>query len=167
MDLSMSRWFKIFTLSPGRRLLALRSVLPVARRYDFDELVDYLENAIKHEEQALTLDLKWRAQNKEPSAQAGVVDFANVRKARAKGQGRLLSAVALILGRYYKSRDPEHNQARGDLLGPIMEQNEIIHAYLRARRKVRDVDPDTGEITDEVDLEQPDHLEIDPPPASA
>ncbi|GAF69361.1 unnamed protein product, partial [marine sediment metagenome] len=32
---------------------------------------------------------------------------------------------------------------------PIVKQNEAIRAYLRSRRAIRDVDPETGEETTE------------------
>jgi hypothetical protein len=172
MAFDLVNWFKLFTLPPGRRLFAMRSLLPVARRYDVGELILHLEKAIAYEEKVLALDLQWRqwrATSKQPGSSTETpagVSFEEVRKARARGQNNMLSAVALILGRYYES-NPEAVHARGALMTPIMEQHEIVHAYLRSRRKVRDIDPDTGEITDEVDLEQPEHLEIDPPPASA
>lgn len=170
MAFDMASWFKLFTLPPGRCLSALRAVLPVARQYQFDELVAHLERAIPFEEGVLALDCQWRAArvwSPSPSTRASDrVSFARVRDARKQGQEHLLSAVALILSQYMKN-DPESSQARKDLLTPIIEQHDIVHAYLRTGRKVRDIDPDTGEITDEIDLEQPEHLEIDPPPASA
>jgi hypothetical protein len=173
MAFDLVHWFKLFTLPPGRRLFAMRALLPVARRYDFAELTFHLEKAIAYEEKVLALDVQWRrsqATSKQPAdsstATPASVSFEEVRKARARGQDYMLSAAALILGKYYEST-PEAGRARGELMASIMEQHEIVHAYLRARRKVRDIDPDTGEITDEVDLEQPEHLEIDPPPASA
>lgn len=75
-----------------------------------------------------------------------VLEFDTVRAARARGQDNLLGAMALIVGKYYKSDDPEHVSARNLLLGPIFEQNEAIRAYIRARRAVQDIDPDTGEV---------------------
>jgi hypothetical protein len=71
--------------------------------------------------------------------------FDDVRAARAEGQERLLQAVAMILGAYPKS-SKEHLAARGALLDPILKQNEAIRQYLRARRSVEDVNPDTGEV---------------------
>lgn len=54
----------------------------------------------------------------------------------------------MILGMFYKSDDTQHQAARRTLLAPIVEQNEAVRAYLRARRQVRDVDPDTGDLDD-------------------
>lgn len=75
-----------------------------------------------------------------------ILRFDTVREARARGQSNLIEAVALILGRYYRMDDPEHAAARALLLGPVIEQQEAVRAYARARRPVEDVDPDTGEL---------------------
>ena len=69
-----------------------------------------------------------------------------VRAAYGLGQENLLQALAMIIGRYPK---PDHVATRGKLLQPIFEQNEAIRSYLRARRAVRDVDPRTGEESEE------------------
>ena len=67
-----------------------------------------------------------------------------MRASHARGQGLLLEVVARVLGRY--PTDAAEDQAtRGRLLAPVAEQNEAIRAYLRQRRRVRDVDPATGE----------------------
>jgi hypothetical protein len=79
------------------------------------------------------------------------LDFATVRAARQRGQRYLYEIIAMILGRYYRADDPEHQAARAELLGPMVEQNEAVRSYLRARRAVRDVDPDTGEPLPETD----------------
>jgi hypothetical protein len=73
------------------------------------------------------------------------VDFGQVRAARAQGQAHLLEAVAMIIGKYPKS-SAEDVAARVALLGPILQQNEAIRAYLKSRRSVQDVDPETGEV---------------------
>lgn len=73
------------------------------------------------------------------------LDFATVRAARQRGQRYLYEVIAMILGKYYRADDPAHKAARAELLGPIVEQSEAVRAYLRARRAVRDVDPETGE----------------------
>ena len=56
----------------------------------------------------------------------------------------MLEAVAMIVGKYPRST-PEHVANRTALLGPILQQNEAIRAYLRSRRPVQDVNPETGE----------------------
>jgi hypothetical protein len=76
------------------------------------------------------------------------VKFREVQAARQQGQEYLLEAIAMILGRYYKSRDPEHAAARAALLAPIARQSAAIRAHRRSRRALRDVDPATGEETD-------------------
>lgn len=84
------------------------------------------------------------------------LQFATVRAARQRGQRYLHEIIAMILGTYYRADDPEHQAARAELLGPIVEQHEAVRDYLRARRAVRDVDPDTGEIEPEpVEPEEP------------
>jgi hypothetical protein len=76
------------------------------------------------------------------------VKYREVQAARQQGQEYLLEAIAMILGRYYKSRDPEHMAARAALLAPNAQQSAAIRAYRRSRRSLRAVDPDTGAETD-------------------
>ena len=76
------------------------------------------------------------------------VKYREVQAARRLGQEYLLEAIAMILGRYYKSRDPEHVAARAALLAPIAQQSAAIRAHRRSRRSLRDVNPATGEETD-------------------
>jgi hypothetical protein len=71
------------------------------------------------------------------------MDFNIVRQAREQGQTYLVELVALILGTYYKSNDPDHIAARAALLAPIIEQQEAIRVYRQARRPLVDLDPDT------------------------
>lgn len=73
------------------------------------------------------------------------VPFGDVRAARARGQENLLQAVAMILGKY-PSSSADDIQARKALLAPILKQNEAIRLYLRSRRPVEDVNPETGEV---------------------
>lgn len=73
-----------------------------------------------------------------------LVGWDAVRAARADGQGMLLEAVAIILGKHH-DRTPEGTEERLALLSPILKQNEAIGQYLKARRSVGDVNPDTGE----------------------
>ncbi|MCC6556085.1 MAG: hypothetical protein IT372_24250 [Polyangiaceae bacterium] len=73
-----------------------------------------------------------------------LIDWGRVRAARAEGQGLLLEAVALIVGKHH-ARTPEGTAARLALLGPILRQNEAIGVSLRARRTPTDVNPETGE----------------------
>lgn len=77
------------------------------------------------------------------------MSFDEVREARAIGQNNLLSIVAMIVNEYWDDRNPEHLSARSALLAPILEQIAAVRAYLSARRAVRDIDPDTGEVLDE------------------
>ena len=76
---------------------------------------------------------------------ARTVTFDEVKAARQKGQNRLLQAVAMILGQY-PSESETDVAGRRALLAPILKQNEAIRDYLRARRTVEDVNPETGEV---------------------
>lgn len=73
-----------------------------------------------------------------------LVQWGRVRAARAEGQGMLLETVAIILGKHH-ARTPEGTDKRLSLLGPVVRQNEAIGQYLRARRAVSDVNPETGQ----------------------
>ncbi len=73
------------------------------------------------------------------------ITFAEVKDARTKGQQLMLQAVAMILGLYPSDSDTD-TAARAKLLGPVLRQNELIRAYLRSRRSVEDIDPDTGTV---------------------
>lgn len=73
--------------------------------------------------------------------------FNTVEEARAVAHAKLLQIVAVVLGRYNQDT-PEHEAAREALLGPVMVQQEAVRAYVRLRRAVRDVDPETGELDD-------------------
>jgi hypothetical protein len=72
-----------------------------------------------------------------------LLNWGKVRAARGEGQGLLLEAVSIILGKHH-GRSAEGTAARLTLLGPILQQNEAIRSYLRARRAVSDVNPETG-----------------------
>jgi hypothetical protein len=87
--------------------------------------------------------------------------FDVVREARATGQNYLLAIVAMIVSKYWNDRDPEHMSARAALLAPIMEQHEAVRAYVSARRAVRDIDPDTGAVLGEPELDQADEVATD------
>jgi hypothetical protein len=72
-----------------------------------------------------------------------VMDWGKVRAVQAEGQGMLLEAVCIILGKH-RGRTPQGTASRAVLLGPILKQNEAISQYVRLRRPVVDVDPETG-----------------------
>jgi len=78
------------------------------------------------------------------SPPASLIDWGRVRAARAEGQGLLLEAVALIVGKRH-GRTPEGTAARVSLLEPLLRQNEAIGLSLRGRRTPTDVNPETGE----------------------
>jgi hypothetical protein len=71
------------------------------------------------------------------------ISFGEVKDARTQGQQMLLQAAAMILG-LFPSESAADQAGRAKLLGPILRQNEAIRVYLRSRRSVEDVDPDTG-----------------------
>jgi hypothetical protein len=74
-----------------------------------------------------------------------IATFAEVREARQKGQRLMLQAVAMIVGKH-PFDTPEDVASRSALLTPILNQNEAIRQYLRSRRAVQDVNPETGEV---------------------
>jgi hypothetical protein len=82
-----------------------------------------------------------------------VTTFAMVREARQKGQRLMLQAVALILGKYPLDT-AEHAAGRAAMLTPILDQNEAIRQYLRSRRAVQDVNPETGEVVAEAPVKE-------------
>jgi hypothetical protein len=90
-------------------------------------------------------DLAKEYRKAQEAPRAAGLEFGTVRAARAQGQENLLQAVAMILGKHYKNT-PDEIAARANLLGPIVAQNEAIRLYLRSRRAVEDVDPETGEV---------------------
>jgi hypothetical protein len=71
------------------------------------------------------------------------VDSSQVRAARDRMQEMLLEVVAMIAGRFPRRTD-EDIAARRALLGPILQQNAAVGQYIRTRRAVEDVDPNTG-----------------------
>ena len=89
--------------------------------------------------------------------------FAEVKDSRVTGQAFLLEIIAMILGTYHRHDSERHGQARAALLGPILEQNEAIRAYLRQRRPVLDIDPDTGEPEPGAEPGDPAGSEADEP----
>lgn len=98
------------------------------------------------------LAVDYRAAQEAPTAET--VGWDKVRAARAAGQEDLLQAVAMILGLYPKST-PEHLATRANLLAPILKQNEAIRLYLRSRRTVQDVNPETGEVDPNAPVGEP------------
>ena len=72
-----------------------------------------------------------------------ILAWDRVRAARAECQGMLLEAISIILGAHH-DRSEAGSAARFKLLEPILVQNEAIGVYLRSRRTVDDVDPETG-----------------------
>jgi hypothetical protein len=78
------------------------------------------------------------------AAPRSLISWDRVRAARSEGHGLMLEAVAIVLGKHHK-RTAEGTADRLALLAPILQQNEAIGQYLRARRAVTDVNPETGD----------------------
>lgn len=95
------------------------------------------------------------------AAPTTTLTFADVRNIRAKGQNLMLQAVAMILG-LHPAESEADLAAREELLAPILRQNEAIRVYLRARRSVEDVDPETGEV-----IPTPEPTPLAPEPTGA
>ncbi len=76
------------------------------------------------------------------------VSFDAVQAQRSLGQEYLLETVARIVGQFPTSA-ADDVAARTELLAPIVRQNEAIGEYLRRRRPIPDVDPETGDETDD------------------
>jgi hypothetical protein len=89
-----------------------------------------------------TVIVEYRALLEAPAAQG--VKYADVKAMRSKGQSLMLQAIAMVLGKYPSDSEVDR-QGRALLLGPILRQNEAIGDYLKGRRTVPDVNPDTGE----------------------
>jgi hypothetical protein len=72
------------------------------------------------------------------------VSWDQVREAGRDGQEAMLHVVGKIVGEYgTDSRDDI--EARRELLGPILEQNERVGELYSRQHQVSDVDPETGE----------------------
>lgn len=110
----------------------------------------------RHVARLVTLEKQYRNAIEGPGDK---VAFSAVKDARSTGQSLMLQAVALILGKH-PSDDAADRAARTTLLGPVLKQNEAIREYLRTRRAVEDIDPDTGEV-------EPSPAPTAPPAATA
>lgn len=98
-----------------------------------------------------TLEPQYRSAVADP---ANTLAFIEVKAARARGQSLMLQAVAIILGKYSSDNETDL-AARGKLLAPIFRQNDAIRDYLRARRPVVDINPDTGQPEGSSDIVAP------------
>jgi hypothetical protein len=89
-----------------------------------------------------TVAVKYRELLDAPAAEG--MKYADVKAKRSQGQSLMLQAMAMVLGKYPSDSEADR-QGRALLLGPILRQNEAIGQYLKSRRQVPDVNPDTGE----------------------
>lgn len=122
----------------------LEAVDGIVRLFN-DELAPVVQelNLGRHAARLASLAESYRAALEAPPP--SLLNWGNVRSARAEGQGLLLETVAIIVGQRH-GRSPEATAARLELLGPILRQNEAIGSSLRGRRTVpTDVNPETGE----------------------
>lgn len=132
----------ITTLAYPEELAQVQRILAVLGSADWSPLVDKL--GLSRRVSRLTeLEKQYREAIALPSQS---VTFAQVKAARSRGQGLMLQAVAMSLGKY-PSDDEADVTARAALIRPILEQDAAIHVYLRERRAVEDVDPATGQVS--------------------
>ena len=80
------------------------------------------------------------------------VTAEELREGKNTGQNHMRSLVARIIGTY-PDETPEHISARKRLLDPLFNQLKEVKAYRKSRRKVLDINPETGEV--EVEGETP------------
>lgn len=112
-----------------------------AMQHELAPLVQEL-NLQRHATRLANLAQEYRKALEAPPP--SLLDWGRIRAARAEGQGFLLEAVAIILGKYH-GRSKEATEARLGLLGPILRQNEAIGLSYKSRRTPTDVNPETGE----------------------
>ena len=88
--------------------------------------------------------------------------YDEVQSARAEAQDAFHKVIFHIVGDYLDDLD-----AALDLLATVEDQQERISRYRRRRGSRPEVDPSTGEVIDideELDIEDPDAVNDDPPP---
>jgi Family of unknown function (DUF6261) len=85
------------------------------------------------------------------------VSFDQVAQARAEGQARLAWLVVYLVVAF--DEDPD---ARAAVLAPVFEQDEAIARSRKGRRPAADVDPQTGEETDEANDDGPQPTAAEP-----
>lgn len=135
----------IITLSYVEELAEVNRILGRLQSVDWAQVVEAL-GLSRHAARLADLAQQYSAAIE--ASPGGKVSFGEVKDARGRGQALMLKAVAMILGRH-PSDEPADLAGRAALLGPIMKQNEAIRGYLRARRAVQDVNPETGEVEPE------------------
>jgi len=104
------------------------------------------------------LNTRYGAELRSPDEQ---LSFEQIRALRDRGQVNLLRVVTLILALFPNGGKAEA-EVRGELLRPILVQNEALRSRRLRRRGAGDVDPTTGE--EEAPLPEP---EPGPEPAEA
>jgi hypothetical protein len=87
-----------------------------------------------------------------------LIEFKALRAERWLGHELMLGVVAQVLGLYH-APDPASVASREALLLPVRVQDQRVSEYLKRRRRVSDVDPDTGEEIEPDELSAPLDLE--------
>ncbi len=72
--------------------------------------------------------------------------FARVSEYRRRGQQLLAEVMALMLGMFHDSTDPQHVDARTELLEPVLEQIADLRATRRRRNNESDDDVNDGGV---------------------
>lgn len=83
-----------------------------------------------------------------------LITFKALRAERWLGHEMMLGVVVQILAAYHAPQ-PEVVAKREALLAPLKAQNARVADYLRRRRKIADIDPDTGEELEPDELSEP------------
>ena len=81
------------------------------------------------------------------------LESSTIESLRSQGQLHLLQVIAAIVG-LFPNGDEDSTQRRNRLLTPIFEQQQALRDARRRRRRLTDVDPETGadiEIADEAE----------------
>jgi len=107
-----------------------------------------------------------QALNKQPQ-----LTYAQMRQIRREGQERLCRIMALVLARLVSREDADEGAddqaaALWQALRAVKDQNAAIGRYYKRRRRVTEVDPETGEeleaeFEEEIDEEFKDEAEFD------
>jgi len=81
--------------------------------------------------------------------------FAQVQEARRAGQERLCQIVVLVLARLVTGvHEGDQAKALWKALREVKKQNAAIGRYYKRRRRVTEVDPETGEELEEAEFEE-------------
>ena len=96
---------------------------------------------------------------------ASPLDYASVREARDRGHAYLLEIICMIIGIYHDSDNPEHREARAELLGPIIAHSRTVQVLRRRDRAGNggsDEVPEPGEVSEPGDPGEVAELTAEP-----